>query len=754
MVEDGFEKKMKVTMCMKQTIKGTYVSKTYVAILIFMSVSLDALSQTITHWWNDTVFYEVFVRSYKDSDGDGIGDFKGLIDYLDYLNDGDSTTHSDLGITGIWLMPIQQSPSYHGYDVIDYRTVETDYGTNQDFKDFIDAAHDRGIKVIMDYVMNHTSSQHPWFQSSVNSLDGKRDWYIWENPKPAGTGPWGQNVWHSRNGSYNYGIFWSEMPDLNYNTPEVKTEMFDIAEFWLDSMNVDGFRLDAIKYIYEDGADLEDLPETIGFWKDFTDHYKAIDSNVLAVGEAWTSTDKVQPYTTDSTLDYCFEFDLATQIMNTANTGNITGLQSQIDEVIATYPYLQYGTFLTNHDMNRVMNQLGSNTTKAKLASQLLLTLPGVPYIYYGEEIGMTGVKPDENIRKPLQWNSSTHAGFTTGTPWRAVNADYTTKNIGDQKLDEASLWNNYRNLIAIRNNQVALRKGDYSTVSTNSTSVISFLRSYNNENIVVITNAGASTAAGVEISIATSSIMPGTYAMAELQGGSLVSVTVDGSGGFTGLAIGDIPARSTLIYKLLDPAEVTTSVTFQVDMREMIKDEDFAPLTETVDIVADFNSFGTDSIVILSDLDGDSIYSIEVPNLEIGDKQSYKYRINGVNYGREEFAGKSYLRSYLILEGVNTVLNTYQKELISALDKDLSLKVSVYPIPTENSLWVAVSQDVSGLVSGTITDMLGTERGSFVYENTEDPYMLSLDELSSGMYLIYLEHNGSCSVRRVVVQR
>ncbi|MEM9024449.1 MAG: alpha-amylase family glycosyl hydrolase, partial [Bacteroidota bacterium] len=197
------------------------------------------IDQQETFWWNDAVFYEIFVRSFQDSDGDGRGDFRGLIDRLDYLNDGDPTTTDDLGVTGIWLMPVQQSPSYHGYDATDYRTIENDYGTNQDFLDFMDAAHERGIRVIVDLVMNHSSSQHPWFLESVNPNSSRRDWYVWEDSNPGDIGPWGQTVWHQRNNDFFYGVFWSGMPDLNYATQEVKDEMFDIARFWLEDLNVD-----------------------------------------------------------------------------------------------------------------------------------------------------------------------------------------------------------------------------------------------------------------------------------------------------------------------------------------------------------------------------------------------------------------------------------------------------------------------------------------------------------------------------------
>ncbi|MBN1965655.1 MAG: alpha-amylase, partial [Anaerolineae bacterium] len=171
-------------------------------------------------WWNDRVFYEVFVRSFYDSDGDGIGDLRGLIERLDYLNDGDPATTDDLGITGIWLMPIAQSPSYHGYDVTDYYTIEEDYGTNADFLELMGAAHARGIVVIVDLVMNHTSSEHPWFVASAAGDPAYTDWYLWRDDNPGYVSPWGSPTWHlADNGRYYFGLFWSGMPDLNYMNP-------------------------------------------------------------------------------------------------------------------------------------------------------------------------------------------------------------------------------------------------------------------------------------------------------------------------------------------------------------------------------------------------------------------------------------------------------------------------------------------------------------------------------------------------------
>ena len=215
-------------------------------------------------WWNDTTFYEIFVRSFYDSDGDGAGDLNGLIGKLDYLNDGDPTTTSDLGVTGIWLMPIMASPSYHGYDVTDYYQVNPEYGTNEDFKRLIEEAHKRGIRVIIDLVLNHTSAEHPWFIESQDPNSPKRDWYVWSDEEPQGKG------WHpGKNGGYYYGYFGEHMPDLNYKNPAVTEEMQKVVRFWLEEMGADGFRLDAVKYLYEDGKRIEHTPATHEWLKGF-----------------------------------------------------------------------------------------------------------------------------------------------------------------------------------------------------------------------------------------------------------------------------------------------------------------------------------------------------------------------------------------------------------------------------------------------------------------------------------------------------
>jgi alpha-amylase len=507
------------------------------------------VSKASTYWWNDAVFYEVFVRSFYDQNGDGKGDLKGLTAKLDYLNDGDSTTHTDLGITGIWLMPVMQSPSYHGYDVIDYRTIESDYGTNADFQTFIQAAHKRGIKVIIDLVMNHTSSQNPWFiQSASNTTSMYRNWYRW-NPTSLGT------QWFSNNGSYYYGNFGSDMPDLNYADADVKTEMFDVARFWLQDMHADGFRLDAVKYIFETTTQVEDVPATFQFWKDFRAFYKSVNPDAFAVGEAWAATNIIKKYVENNGLDYCFEFNLAGALVNAANNGDAAGLKTAVENSMASFPYLQFGT-------------LGNDVTKAKLAAELLLTFPGIPFIYYGEEIGTLGPKPDQNIRTPLQWDNTRNAGFSTGTAWTAPQADYTTKNIAAQQPDKNSLWSMYNKMIQLRNTEPALRRGNYTTLTNNSSSAFTFLRQYNGETILVASNLSNTPLTNVQISLYPGTLSAGTYQISDLLTGTIQQLVVAADGSSNAQNIGNLAARTTAIYKVMGDSSaviVPNATTFQL---------------------------------------------------------------------------------------------------------------------------------------------------------------------------------------------
>ncbi len=445
-------------------------------------------------WWNDGVFYEIFVRSFYDSDGDGIGDFQGIIEKLDYLNDGDPETDTDLGITGIWLMPIHESPSYHGYDVNDYRSINPDYGTMADFREFLDEAHDRGIKVIIDLVLNHTSTEIDWFQEATASVDAdKRNWYRWSETKPSYSGPWGQEVWHNSSHGYYYGLFWGGMPDLNYEEPEVKAEMFDIAEYWLEDIGIDGFRLDAVKYIYEEGDKLEDLVATHDFWNEFNSVVKAANEQSLTVGEAWTSTEKVVPYVLNDRLDFCFDFELLDHMGQTFNNESAGPLSFHVNKMLNSYPYYQFGTFLTNHDQNRIMDLTDENPEIMKLVSSVYLTLPGIPFIYYGEEVGMTGVKPDENIRRPMSWSGGANAGFSTVTPWNGPAGNYQTFNVEDEDRDEGSLLNWYRNLVNLRTSEPALGRGNYREIDLENGQLYAYMREDGDDQFLMVINTGES---------------------------------------------------------------------------------------------------------------------------------------------------------------------------------------------------------------------------------------------------------------------
>ncbi len=432
-------------------------------------------------WWEGRVFYEVFVRSFQDSDGDGIGDLAGLIDRLDYLNDGDPETTDDLGVTGIWLMPVTSSPSYHGYDVTDYRKVNFQYGTNEEFLAFMDAAEERGIAVIVDLVLNHTSKQHSWFGKSFLEQDGFEDWYIWDDREP-GAG------WHAAGDKVYFGLFWEGMPDLNLENPEVTAELYDIADFWLNEMGVDGFRLDAVKHFIEDGPQIENTPATLAWAQAFNEFTEEAKPGALTVGEVWNDTRVVSTYIPES-LDLAFEFTLASEIISAAQSGRSATLPIVMQRVLDDYPSGQYSPFLTNHDQDRIASVLVGDASKAKLAASMLLTIPGVPFMYYGEEIGMRGRKPDERIRTPMPWDATETGGFTDGEPWQPFDPNKDEVNVAAQIDDPDSLLSHYRDLIQLRSVTPALRSGDMTLLDTGNPAVFAFTRETDEQRLLVIMN-------------------------------------------------------------------------------------------------------------------------------------------------------------------------------------------------------------------------------------------------------------------------
>lgn len=552
-----------------------------------------------TYWWNDAVFYEIFVRSFFDHDANGIGDFKGLTDKLDYLNDGNPDTHNDLGITGIWLMPMMSSPSYHGYDITNYYATEPDYGSMEDFEAFLTAAHARGIKVIIDMVMNHSSNQNPWFTQSANSTGDYRNWYRWSDINAGYLGPWGQTVWHNRNGKYYYGLFGSGLPDLNYSYPPVKAAMFDVINFWLDR-GVDGYRLDAIKYLFEDGQQLENTNETFDILKELHEVYKTNNPDAFTVGEVWSNTTSIIPYVQDERLDACFEFGLAGSVIDAVNNGNVANLEQQLSTVLDDYPALQYGTFLTNHDMDRVFGVLSSNTEKMKLAASIYLTLPGIPFLYYGEEIGMIGAGDDPSKRRPMQWADKTNAGFSTVTPWSTPGSNYHTNNVEEMGADPNSLLSHYRKLIGIRNMYESLRRGQTLMLEDNEDLVFSFARLLNHEGILVLANAGTPSVDPF-LSLNSSSLSEGEYFVTELlTNHSVGKITINENGGFAGWHsdIKSLSGRTTWIL-LVSIENPVTAISEPLTYHPIKVTPN--PATDSFQITLDQNEFSNAYVQVFS---------------------------------------------------------------------------------------------------------------------------------------------------------
>ncbi len=447
-------------------------------------------------WWQDAVFYEVFVRSFADSTagplaGDGIGDLRGLIERLDYLNDGDATTDTDLGVTALWLMPIMESPSYHGYDVTDYRRVDPDYGTNEDFLELIEACEQRGIRVILDLVLNHCSREHPWFVEAAGDPDSpKRDWFTFEENRPDWKGPWNQPVWHKVPGAddHYYGVFWAGMPDLNYRNPEVTREMIDVTRFWIEEMGAHGFRLDAIRHLIEEGRVQSSTPATHRWLKMYHDEVKKIDEDVFLVGEIWSDTDDVSRYVGDQ-MDAAFEFDLANKIIEGLRVGRGKPIAVHMHRLTASYPHGMYATFLRNHDQNRTVHELGGDVEAAKLAASIQFAMPGVPFIYYGEELGMSASKPDPDLRTPMQWDAGEGAGFTTGTAWKAPKTDHSTVNVAAQMDDAGSMLSHYRRLVRARQGSDALRIGSLSKRFVEDPRILIWVREHEGEQVLCVFN-------------------------------------------------------------------------------------------------------------------------------------------------------------------------------------------------------------------------------------------------------------------------
>ena len=435
------------------------------------------------------VFYQIFVRSFADGDGDGLGDLQGIIQRLDYLNDGDPETTTDLGVTGIWLTPIHPSPTYHKYDVTDYCGVDPEIGTLDDFKELLDEAHARGIKVILDLVMNHTSSQHPWFVSARSGPESEfRDYYIWLGLiRPSIDGPWNQQVWHPAGDSHYYGLFWGEMPDLNWANPQVREEFKAVAKFWLEQ-GVDGFRLDAAKHLFEH----DPTKKPLEWWLEFSAYVRELKPDIFLVGEVWDSPHVVAPYY--GAFDSAFNFDVGSRLIPIVRFGLDTGFVASLLDQLEQYDaqaqdWAIDAPFLSNHDQDRIMSQLFGDWNQAKLAAAIYLTLPGTPFIYAGEEIGMQGRGDHENIREPFKWYDVDGPGQTSWRP-NLFNTGNWQPSVETQDQDPGSLLNHYRQLIHLRLSEPALRLGRLVEVNHGgSTRLISYGREWQGERALVLHN-------------------------------------------------------------------------------------------------------------------------------------------------------------------------------------------------------------------------------------------------------------------------
>ncbi len=513
-----------------------------------------AAAQTPPAWTHGAVCYEVFVRSFYDSNGDGIGDFNGLTKKLDYINDGNPDSKTDLGAKCIWLMPINPSPSYHGYDVTNYYEVNPQYGTTADFERFVAAAHKRGIKVIIDMVLNHTSSRDPHFLSALRGPNSPyRSWYIF-SPKPGGKGPWGENVWHKSpvRDEYYYGVFSAEMPDLNYHTAAVREEGKKIAGFWLRKMGVDGFRLDAVQYLVEQGKCLKDCPGTHAYLRSYMAYIDSVKPGAYTIGEVWDPLDTLLTYYPHQLTAY-FTFDLADSLRTAVKRGTTGGMFEQYLRLQDTLPSYRWSPLLSNHDGTRIMTILGDSIPSAKQAATLLLTLPGLPYLYYGEEIGMTGDKPDPRLRTPMQWAPGPGMGFTTGKAWEPAQPDSMTRTVAGEEHDPASLLNLYRRLIHLRGANDALATGRHVPLTSSSPHVAAYLRRASDGIVLVVANLSGVPVAGATLSAGAGTLPAGRYLPRSLLGGPDGAILQAGANGaVTGYRpAATLGAHETLVFNL-----------------------------------------------------------------------------------------------------------------------------------------------------------------------------------------------------------
>lgn len=453
---------------------------------------------------NYRTYYEVFVYSFYDSDKDGIGDLQGLISQLDYINDGNDSTHDDLGCNGIWLMPVNPSPTYHKYDVVNYYDIDPQYGTMDDFKELLAECDRRGIKVIMDLVLNHSSSQNAWFKEAYQYLQfiGDKEPDVKECPyidyyhftKEAGSGysrVEGTDWYYEAN-------FWSEMPDLNLDNESLRTEISNITKYWLD-MGVGGFRLDAIKEYYT-GA-----PKTnVAFLSWLNETVKSQKEDAYLVGEAWLPMNEYAAYY-ESGIDSVFDFAFAdkdgiiSKVLNGANASKYGETIAGLDELFGTVnaDYID-APFYTNHDMGRSAGYYAGDDSVAqtKMAGAMNLFMSGSAFVYYGEELGMKGSGKDENKRAPMYWSKNVNAEGMCDGPKDMDNVKMKFDSLEEQQGDPNSVYQYYKKAIRVRNQNPEIVRGTAEYIEECSNEHVCVLKkTYENAELLLVFVTGAETA-------------------------------------------------------------------------------------------------------------------------------------------------------------------------------------------------------------------------------------------------------------------
>lgn len=465
------------------------VKRLFICLLTLLLISGCANKQEAKE---GNVYYEIFVRSFYDSNNDTYGDLQGVITKLDYLD--------ELGVSGLWLMPIMPSDTYHKYDVNDYYAIDSSYGTMEDFELLVSKANEKNIDIIIDLVLNHTSDTHPWFVAAKESLrngtcDKENSYCDYYNFSEIKAG----NYYAVPGTNYYYeAVFWEEMPDLNLDSPNVRKEIADIVAFWMNK-GIKGFRLDAILHFFDGNT-----TKNVEFLTWFNDLVKSYREDAYIVGEAWSNRNTVLSYYESGISAFDFELSqsdglIANCIRNHSGLKLAKNVADYNKDLKAYNPDGYNSVFISNHDQGRSAAYFAGKLEETKFMASVYLLMPGVPFIYYGEEIGLLGSGIDENKRLPFIWSDEDTTGMTS----RVANADYTKRRydaLDVQMKDKESLYNHYQKTINVRNNYSVLIDGNVSLVDLNNESIYAISCSNDNDEIIVMHNFAEES---VEVSLA-----------------------------------------------------------------------------------------------------------------------------------------------------------------------------------------------------------------------------------------------------------